>query len=326
MKKFRYCGEAVLALFAVACIIFAVCGPQGQSTFEIMSAPFVSAGDFIRVISLGGNIAGGWCLYIFIGILPLIFPIVKTIIKRKVYFGWLLWAALCAYTFIMLYILINLHLLRNEIFTAQEEYNAVYLQAIVHGACIIWYALALLCVLFECAGLLKAKSGSSYVFAQIILYVIAALYIFLAFYGSVVAAANDIAAVNEATLGNINVPLNIFAAVFSVIMDVLPSVATVILLCICARFIRDLKRDNFSPERVDELNKIIALSKISIIVTLSATIINNIVQLALSKWLLNVGFSLKVSLSSLSVVCLVIIAAGVLKRAIEANEENKLTI
>lgn len=326
MKKFRYCGEAVLALFAVACIIFAICGQQGQSAFEIISAPFVSAGNFIRSISLGGNIAGGWCLYIFIGILPLIFPIVKTIIKRKVYFGWLLWAALCAYTFIMMYLLINPHLLANCVLSVSEEWNEVYIETVKHGACIIWYALVLLNVLFECVGLLKAKSGSSYVFAQIILYVISTLYIFLAFYGSVVAAANDIAAVNEATQGNINVPLNVFAVVFSVVMDVLPSVATVILLCICARFIRDLKCDNFSPERIDELNKIIALSKISIVVTLSATIINNIVQLAFSKWLLNVGFSLSIPLSSLLVVCLVLIAAGVLRRAIEANEENKLVI
>lgn len=326
MKTFKYYGEVALALLAVVCIIVAVCGPQGQDIFIVISSPFVGAGNCIRSMSLGGNTVGGWFLYIFIGIIPLIFPLIKIILKRKAYVGSLLWIVLSAYTFIMMYLLINPHLLRSEAITGSEEWNAVYLDTVKHGACIIWYTLALLCILFECAGLLKKRRGSSYTFAWIIMYAIAAVYVICAFYGEVAEAVSTISSASGATLGNVNMPLNVFAAVFAAAMGIAPAVVTIILLCVCASFICALKRDNLSPRLVGDIDRVAKLSKISIVVTLVCAIVNNVVQLALSKWLLNVSFSLSIPLSSLLVVCLVLIAAGVLKRAVAANEENKLVI
>lgn len=326
MKTFKYYGEVALAILAVVCIIVAVCGHQGQDIFTVISSPFVGAGNFIRSISLDGNTVGGWVLYIFIGIIPLIFPLVKTILRRKVYVGSLLWGLLCAYTFIMMYLLINPHLLANCVLPASEEWNEVYIETVKHGACIIWYTLALLCVLFECAGLLKKRSNSSYIFARIIMYAIAAVYVISAFYGEVSDTVSTISAASEATLGNINMPLNVFAAVFSAAMSIVPAVVTIILLCVCASFVCALKRDNLSPRLVGDIDRVAKLSKISIVLTLVCSIVNNVVQFGLSKWLLNVSFSLTIPLSSLLVVCLVLITAGVLKRAIAANEENKLVI
>ena len=326
MKNFKYYGEVALALLAVVCIIVAVCGPQGQDIFTVISSPFVGAGNSIRSMSSGGNTVGGWILYIFIGIIPLIFPLVKTILRRKVYVGSLLWVVLCAYTFIMMYLLVNPHLLANRVLPASEEWNEVYIETVKHGACIIWYTLALLCILFECAGLLKKRSGSSYAFARVIMYAIAAVYVISALYGEVADAVSTISSASGATLGNVNMPFNVFAAVFAAAMGIAPSVVTIILLCVCASFICALKLDNLSPRLVGDIDRVAKLSKISIVVTLFCAIANNVVQLALSKWLLNVSFSLMIPLSSLLVVCLVLITAGVLKRAIAANEENKLVI
>ena len=324
MKNFKYYGEVALALIAVVCIIVALCGPQGQDIFTVISSLFVGAGNCIRGMSSGGNTVGGWILYIFIGIIPLIFPLVKTILRRKVYVGSLLWGILCVYTFIMMYLLVNPHLLRSEAISVSEEWNAVYLDTVKHGACIIWYALALLCVLFECAGLLIKRSNSSYIFALIIMYVLAAVYVISAFYGEVADAVSIISSVSGTTL--VNISINVFAAVLSAAMGIVPTVTTVILLCVCASFVCALRRDNLSPRLIGYIDRVAKLSKISIVVTLICAIANNVVQLALSKWLLNVSFSLMIPLSSLLVVCLVLITAGVLKRAIAANEENKLVI
>lgn len=323
MKNFKYYGEVALALLAVVCIIVAVCGPQGQDIFTVFSSLFVGAGNCIRGMSLGGNTIGGWILYIFIGIIPLIFPLVKTILRRKVYVGSLLWGILCVYTFIMMYLLVNPHLLISEV-SVSEEWNTVYLDTVKHGACIIWYALALLCVLFECAGLLIKRSNSSYIFALIIMYVLAAVYVISAFYGEVADAVSIISSVSGTTL--VKIPINVFAAVLSAAMGIVPAVTTVILLCVCASFVCALRRDNLSPRLIGYIDRVAKLSKISIVVTLICAIVNNVVQLALSKWLLNVSFSLMIPLSSLLVVCLALITAGVLKRAIAANEENKLVI
>ena len=235
MKNFKYYGEVALALLAVVCIIVAVCGPQGQDIFTVISSPFVGAGNSIRSMSSGGNTVGGWILYIFIGIIPLIFPLVKIILKRKAYVGSLLWVVLCAYTFIMMYLLINPHLLANCVLPASEEWNEVYIETVKHGACIIGYTLALLCILFECAGLLKKRSGSSYAFARVIMYAIAAVYVISAFYGEVADAVSTILSASGATL--VNMSINVFAAVLSAAMGIVPAVTTVILLCVCASFV-----------------------------------------------------------------------------------------
>ncbi len=109
-------------------------------------------------------------------------------------------------------------------------------------------------------------------------------------------------------------------------MGIVPAVTTIMLLCECALFVCTLKRDNFSLRLLGDIDRVAMFSKISIVITLVCTIVNNAVQFGLSKWLLDVSFLLSISLSSLLVVCLVLIAAGILRRAIETNEENKLVI
>lgn len=61
-------------------------------------------------------------------------------------------------------------------------------------------------------------------------------------------------------------------------------------------------------------------------VGLGSSIVSNAVQLALSKWLFTVTYTVAFSLITLLVVCLVVIAAEVMKRAIAAHEENQLTV
>ena len=156
------------------------------------------------------------------------------------------------------------------------------------------------------------------------MYVLAVVYVISAFYGEVADAVSIISSVSGTTL--VNMPINVFAAVLSAAMGIVPAVTTVILLCACASFVCALRRDNLSPRLIGYIDRVAKLSKISIVVTLICAIANNVVQLALSKWLLNVSFLLMIPLSSLLVVCLVLITAGVLKRAIAANEENKLVI
>lgn len=326
MKRYNVIAEAALMLLAVGCVIMAVCMPEISDMSELLASPFAAAGEIIRRISLGGNIAGGWCLYIFIGIIPLIFPAVRIIVRKRSYKSAFLWIALSAYTFAMLYLLVNLHILDGQNFTVDVQWYETTRAINGRALCMTWYAFALLCILFGCSALIKSKPHGAYVFAQVIIYIIAAICVFGAFFEPVLLAVQAVDAAQSATLGQVNMPLELFSACFSAITGALPGTAAVILLAFCARLVGDTGRNGLDPVLVKGLNKVILLAKVSVAVGLISAIAGNAVQFALARWVLTTRYSITFPVSSLLVVCLVIIAAGIMKHAVAASEENKLVI
>ena len=68
--------------------------------------------------------------------------------------------------------------------------NDTFVLAQQGGLSIIWYALLTLCVLGECGMALKKNPRRSYLFAQVLLYAMAACIIFMAFFWGVVEVKN----------------------------------------------------------------------------------------------------------------------------------------
>ena len=75
IKKIIFLGFSLLFLVLALCVNW-----NDANFFNIIYLPLKSIGDYIRSL---GNTVGGWLLYIFLGILPLAFPIYKIIRTRK---------------------------------------------------------------------------------------------------------------------------------------------------------------------------------------------------------------------------------------------------
>ena len=94
----------------------------------------------------------------------------------------------------------------------------------------------------------------------------------------------------------------------------------------CCTFIDRLKIDAFSPKNINPLQEVIRFAKLTLLITLTATAVDNILNIALSKMLLNANYNFDVPIVILLAVCLVIIFSEILIGAIKISEEQKLVI
>ena len=324
MKKVRCWDEIFVCVAAAVCVLVAAFVKfDAASAVEILNLPFGAAGEFIGECLSGGNAAEGWCLYVFIGLLPLVFPIVRIARGRRFYWWSLAWALLSGHTYTMLYLTSHPSVLESVYMPG----NDTFVLAQQGGLSIIWYALLTLCVLGECGMALKKNPRRSYLFAQVLLYAMAACIIFMAFFWGVVEAKNlwsEFGALPEELREH--AAANRFAFIFTLLCEISAAVSAVWLILCGLKALRTAGRDLFDPLMIRRLSAAASAAKASVLVSLLSVIACNAMQLALSKWLIHISYSFTVSLLSLLAVCLVVIAIGAMKRAIAAHEENQLTI
>lgn len=322
----------ILAVFGIVCFIVAISINFDSSDLSVlMNTPIEGVCKFIRDIYLEGNIFGAWCVYILLGALPLIYPVAKTIKLRRFYPLCLIWVVLSCYVFVALYFLINPHLLNSTVFTQiTEEVEKTMRTVTTLGFQITFCILLIICILCESGLYLKNNPHKAYFLAKLIIYIFAFAITFSAFFLDIIVAKinwNSLVVSPElAEYVKLDMSVNRFSIVISVLSEIVPAVITVILLLKCANILGLLEHDPFKKSNIKPLNTVIKFAEISVLVTLSAMAINNIVQLCLSTKLLKASYCLEIHLGALLVICLVIIFAEILKRAIMINEENELTI
>ncbi len=317
---------AVLSLILAVCVNF-----SGSDILAIIRAPFVSVGDFIRRTTLDGHAAAGWALYIFLGLIPLIFPIIKTCVKRALYAWSAVWLILSAYTFAMTFLFVNPHLLDSIVINGiSEAAGKVYRQGVQTGMIATFFAILVVCVLAEFGLWLKRDNNKAFPFAKLLLIVLGVAVIFSACFIGTLGLKGKFSSLDDwkefSEYATVNCGVNAFAFLFSYFADILSAAFATVLICKCLELLGCLKACAFAKDNVKPLNGVITFSKISVLVTLCSVAVNNILQLVLSKYLVNTSFSTYIPLFMLLAVCLVIIFATILKRAIIMNEEIELTI
>ena len=323
-KNIRIIIYSALALLFI--IIAALVPLEANSFFSAIYLPLKGIGDGIRNVTLNKSVAAGWILYFILGLIPLVYPIIRMAVKRKFYLCSLLWIILSLFGFITLYFFINPHLLNSELISGVTLDNKITLI----GFEVTFITILIICVLAELSQLLKSNPEKSYVFVKVIIDIFAVIAIFSVCFinvSSVKAGFKGISAIEAGAFeGRLNKGLNCFSILFSFILNAVPAVFTVILLLKCGSFIDMLKVDAFNLNNEKPLKTIIRLAKVTVLITLASTALCNIALIIMSKWLVNANYQFEIPLVMLCTVCLVIIFSQILVRAIEMNEEQKLVI
>lgn len=329
----------IVSLCLMAILIpIAICVEWNSTeVIKVLTKPLLGIGNYIRNLFISEKATsaskfGGWALFIFLGALPIAIPIVLCIMRKKFSLLSLLWLLPIACGYAMLYFAINPHLLLSTVTVipqeAQEPFNLINLL----GLLVVYAALVLICALVEAGIFLKYKPQGSYLFAKLIICIFIIGIIFSACFVNLfninvkLAALNESLAVQEELQLNINASLNRFGIIFPAVSSFLPAIITVILLIKCMAFIDKLKVDSLNQHNIKPLESIILFAKISVIVTLAVSALNNIVALSLSRYMVNNNYIFNLPISEILGICLVLIFSHVFKRAVEVNEENKLTI
>ena len=322
MKRLRYFPYVLFGILACACLIYALCTAKEITVVEFVGRPFAGICAAIRNMYDSGNAVGAWCLYLFISFLPLVIFVVICAVRRKFCLHSLVWMALSACTFAAVYLGINRHLFASVLISSTEEYYSLIVAAI----CFVWLGVAMLCIFVECGYSLKKRRTSAYTLGQIIIYFFAVVCIINTFYIHVTNATFDASLIENTTLSEEDKALNVLAVVMSAAAKCLTAVTTVVFLCILAQFLCELKRDSLSVGAVRLLKAASIAGKTSVLTIICLTLVSNIVVLSAVKSLVAINFSVTIPLFELISVCFSIIAVEILKRAIAADEENKLTI
>lgn len=324
--KFKYWDEVFAGALALVCIfVAAFAGFSEESAAQLIRQPFGAIGEWIGKSVRGDNAAGGWALYVFMGLLPLVYPAVRMAVTRRFYKLSPIWLLLSGYTYAMLYLIAYPDILASAVFGEEAEW--VYRIATEGGMSVLWAALLALCVLVECIAAVRQRPQRSYPLTQAVIYLIAAGFIVAVCFGGVYDArvAVDTAKLMD-KLGVGRVGLDYFVIVFRLLCNMAATGAVVWMLLESLKTLRTMKADMFGTDVVPRLNRLSRAAKGALYVGLGSSIVSNAVQLALSKWLFTVTYTVAFSLTVLLVVCLVVIAAEVMKRAIAAHEENQLTV
>lgn len=322
MKNFRYYPQILLAVVAVICVIAALCAPENTSASALLSRPFELISQAIRGIHEGGNVVGAWCLYIFIGVLPLIIPVVICAIRHKFCPHSLIWIALSVCTFVIVYLCINRQLFASDMISSDSNYYVL----VVDALCFIWLGVAIMCIFAECGYALRGSSAVAYTLGQSLIYFLALVGIINTFYISLSGAVYDISLLKNTGLSEEALRLNGLAVAMPVVAECLSTAAEIVFLSLVAELLNELKRDSLSKRSIKLLKHTALFGKISIITTIVSALISNVIVLALVKQLVSIRFAVVIPLYTLLSVCLTMIAIEILKRSIAVDEENKLTI
>ncbi|MBO5198707.1 MAG: hypothetical protein J6B85_09370 [Lachnospiraceae bacterium] len=325
-----------------------------RSGMLILKEPFDSAASLLRSMSLSGE-AGNVCavlLYLLLCLLPLIVPCIRFLMRRRTLMrgrnadsysadvlqpvpegtlmrrrnaalGVLL-MLLCAYSFYLLYALINPGLLFKLV--PKELRSTDMLPVLKCCASSIYYSIlsaylvvrALVSLDFlpkKHSRALTARRLSNLLLGVCILYTA-----IIGYFGAFTLMADV-----EAALGAQNPGRNAVCVVIRFLLALLPDICTVLVLLQGRRLAASLAEGMYQNEE-QEASRLSRVSRISVLVSVSCSLTCNLLQFLLAGLLSKVTFQIQLPLLSLILSFAALVLSGYFRKAKEEHEDNELFI
>jgi hypothetical protein len=332
-------------IYAAATVVFLSLGflvswSADLYAFEFFTKPFEYAGKFIRAVSLSGGIGAtaAYALYTALCLAPLYYPVIRAVkakgIKKSEILRGVLWLAVSAALFYLMYFAINPHLIKtvaDGISAESAPSSSVVIdmfRAISFiGIALTFYAGLALAVLAEAAAAMKKNDGRAYSFARLVTALIIITLLYSAFFINSVELKTALAKFKaDSAAGSYTGTVDYTLVYFGYFLRMCPALCAVYLL-LCVRFcVAGLKNDMLCTANAGRFNELLSVSKISAAVILLAAIAENVLNIALAGSLKHSYFRFEIPAAMIFATCLIAIVCKLLLRAIELNEESKLVI
>lgn len=314
MKKLVERNE--FAAYGVLALVFLILGitlnPDAVSALNLLLLPFNLIGNALRAV---GN-PFAFVPYILVCLSPLVFPVVRILKERKVRPRYLTWVIMSAFSFAAVYFFINPHK------------AGLFSDVLLLGYAVTMYAFLILGLLQEFNGRQKKNGKKVFYYAKILFMVLIAAVLFEVFFSSVslVKLAFQKLSVNLPEAGSFDYFLNAAAIIFVFLIWLLPAFYHFKLLLQAKSFVSNMQINMFEPQNLPKLGGIIKSCNKTIFFTIAVSIVNNLVILTLANRLVDMTFNIELPIQLILTACLITIFSKILMKAIEVNEENRLTI
>ena len=298
---------------AALCVLFCALGGAADA---VLTFPLAPIGGWLRRLSLSGSLGNGAAIviYVLLCLLPAGLFLFRRL-KGKRHWEDLLLLAGSAALFYSLYLLINPAL-------AEVRYSLMAkpaLNGLVWVLIAAWLVLALLRLAF-------ADRQGAEKCGKLILFALAAVYVFCLFYQLPAEAIGEIRALNEANTVRSGLELSWFVIVLRALAGAVPCALSLFALYLCRKLLDAAAEDRFSEETLTLSQRLarFCCAALTAEVLLCAGVY--LLQLVLAPQLRSISFQVEFPVSSVAVALAALLLSRLLGEGKELKEDNDLFV
>ena len=298
---------------AALCVLFCALGGTADA---VLSFPLAPIGGWLRRLSLSGSLGNGAAIVIYalICLLPAGLFLFHRL-KGNRHWEDLLLLAGSAALFYSLYLLINPAL-------AEARYSLMAkpaLNGLVWVLIAAWLVLALLRLAF-------ADRQGAEKCGKLILFALAAVYVFCLFYQFPAEAIGEIGALNEANTVRSGLEPSWFVIVLRALAGAVPCALSLFALYLCRKLLDAAAEDRFSEETLTLSQRLARFCRAALTAEVLVCAGVYLLQLVLAPQLRSISFQVEFPVSSVAVALAALLLSRLLGEGKELKEDNDLFV
>lgn len=298
---------------AALCVLFCALGGAADA---VLSFPLAPIGGWLRRLSLSGSLGNGEAIVIYalICLLPAGLFLFRRL-KGKRHWEDLLLPVVSAALFYSLYLLINPAL-------AEVRYSLMAkpaLNGLVWVLIAAWLVLALLRLAF-------ADRQGAEKCGKLILFALAAVYVFCLFYQLPTEAIGEIRALNEANTVHSGLELSWFVIVLRALAEAVPCALSLFALYLSRKLLDTAVEDRFSEETLTLSQRLARFCRAALTAEVLLCAGVYLLQLVLAPQLRSISFQVEFPVSSVAVALAALLLSRLLGEGKELKEDNDLFV
>ena len=298
---------------AALCVLFCALGGAADA---VLSFPLAPIGGWLRRLSLSGSLGNGAAIviYVLLCLLPAGLFLFRRL-KGKRHWEDLLLLAGSAALFYSLYLLINPAL-------AEARYSLMAkpaLNGLVWVLIAAWLVLALLRLAF-------ADRQGAEKCGKLILFALAAVYVFCLFYQLPAEAIGEIRALNEANTVHSGLELSWFVIVLRALAEAVPCALSLFALYLSRKLLDAAAEDRFSEETLTLSQRLARFCRAALTAEVLLCAGVYLLQLVLAPQLRSISFQVEFPVSSVAVALAALLLSRLLGEGKELKEDNDLFV
>lgn len=298
---------------AALCVLFCALGGAADA---VLTFPLAPIGGWLRRLSLSGSLGNGAAIviYVLLCLLPAGLFLFQRL-KGKRHWEDLLLPVVSAALFYSLYLLINPAL-------AEARYSLMAKPAL-NG--LVWVLIAAWLVLALLRQAFADRQGAEKC-GKLILFALAAVYVFYLFYQLPAEAIGEIGALNEANTFHGVLELSWFVIVLRALAEAVPCALSLFALYLSRKLLDAAAEDRFSEETLTLSQRLARFCRAALTAEVLVCAGVYLLQLVLAPQLRSISFQVEFPVSSVAVALAALLLSRLLGEGKELKEDNDLFV
>ena len=304
---------AALGAEALLCVLFCALGGSADG---VLSFPLAPIGGWLRRLSLSGGIGNGAAtiIYVLLCLIPAALFLFRRM-KGKRYPEDLLLLAASAALFYSLYLLINPAL-------GEARYSLMAKPAL-NG--LVWVLFAAWLVLFVLRLAFEDNIGVEKC-GKLILFALAAVYVFCLFYQYPAEAIGEIRALNETNTFHGGLKLSWFVIILRALAAAVPCALSLLALHLSRKLLDAAVEDRYSEETLTLSQRLARFCRAALTAEVLLCTGVYLIQMVLAPQLRSISFEVEFPVSSVAVALAALLLSRLLGESKQLKEDNDLFV